>query len=76
MTEILVLLVLVGVVGVGLWLALVMLKRTLKWAVRIALAGVLLLVLLVGFVFWMIWWNSDDAPRKRGPTRPAATKPR
>ena len=75
MIEILVLLVFVGVVGVGLWLALAMLKRTLKWAIRLALAGGLLLVLLVGVAYWMSWWNSDAAPRKKG-NRPAATKPR
>ena len=76
MIEILVLLVFVGVVGVGLWLALAMLKRTLKWAIRLALAGGMLLVLLVGVAYWMSWWNSDDAPRKRGQARPAAAKPR
>jgi hypothetical protein len=74
MIEILVLLALVAVVGVGLWLSLVLLKRTLKWMVRGIIAGGLVLALIVGFIVWTFWWSSDDAPRKRA-NRPAATKP-
>ena len=75
MIEILVLLTLIAVVGVGLWLALFILRRTLKWVVRGIIAGGLVLALIIGFVVWTTWWNSDDAPRKRAKP-PAATKPK
>lgn len=76
MTEILVLLALLGAVGVGLWLTLVVLRRTVKWLIRIALATLLLLSLMVGLGFWFFWWNSSDAPRKKTNNRPTSTRPR
>lgn len=76
MTEILVLLALLGAVGVGLWLTLVVLRRTVKWMIRIALATALLLSLLVGLAFWFFWWNSPAAPRKKTNNRPTNTRTR
>ena len=76
MMEILVLLALLGAAGVGLWLLLVVLRRTIKWLVRIALATVLLLALFVGLGYWFFWWNSPNAPRKKTINRPTNTRTR
>lgn len=46
-------------------------KRAVKWAVRLALLGILALLLLAGGVAY--WWHSpgDDAAPKRQPQRNA-----
>ena len=73
--EITVLIILVSVCLIGLWLTLVVLRRTLKWVVRAALAGGLAAALLVGLAAWFFWWKGEATPRNNN-NRPANTRPR
>ncbi len=58
--------VLVVVLLVVAGVAYFVMKRALKWAVRLALLGVLALLLLAGGVAW--WWYSPaDAPSRPQP---------
>jgi hypothetical protein len=62
--------IIVGVVVVvfAVWLILVMARRVLRLAVRLALAGVVVLALVLGAVAW--WWygmGSSFSPRENRP---------
>jgi NhaP-type Na+/H+ and K+/H+ antiporter len=58
----------------GVWVFLFLAKRAVRWAVRLALLGIVVLALLVGGLAW--WWyygsGSPGAPVKE--TRPAPTR--
>ncbi len=67
--DILITLVLLAIAGAGLWVAFGLLKRTVKMALRLAIAGAVILLVLAGFA----WWNfsGGGAPK----SKPAATRP-
>ena len=68
--DILFILVLLAVAGAGLWVAFGLLKRTVKMALRLAIAGAVILLVLAAFG----WWNfggGSKAPK----SKPAATRP-
>ncbi|OLE53384.1 MAG: hypothetical protein AUG51_13185 [Acidobacteria bacterium 13_1_20CM_3_53_8] len=58
--------VIIGIAAVSLFF--VIARRILRWAVRLTLAGMLILVLLIGGV--VAWWYSSDSskPRETHPT--------
>jgi uncharacterized membrane protein len=62
--------IVIGAVCVFLFIA----KRAVRWAIRLALLGIVVLALLAGGLAW--WWyygsGSANAPVKE--TRPAATR--
>ncbi|HMF58157.1 MAG TPA: hypothetical protein VK619_17570 [Pyrinomonadaceae bacterium] len=60
--------IIIGVVAVSLFF--VIARRILRWAIRLTLAGMLVLVLLIGGV--VAWWYSSDSSQRRE-TRPVAT---
>ena len=47
-------------------------RRVMRFAIRVALVGILALLLLVGVIVWMFW--QTDSPPPRGEKRMPATK--
>ncbi|HEV7858793.1 MAG TPA: hypothetical protein VGO91_09215 [Pyrinomonadaceae bacterium] len=58
----------------AVWVFLFMARRAVRWAIRLALLGIVVVALLVGGLAW--WWyygsGSPNAPVRE--TRPAATR--
>lgn len=57
----------------ALWVFLFLARRAMRWAVRLALLGIVLLALLVGSIAW--WWygaSNTGTPQRE---RPATTAP-
>jgi hypothetical protein len=69
--------IIIGIIFVlgGGWVFLFMAKRAVRWAIRLALLGIVVLALVVGGLAW--WWyygsGSQSAPAVKE-TRPAATR--
>jgi multisubunit Na+/H+ antiporter MnhC subunit len=59
-----------GVLSIGVLFLLA--RRALRFIVRLALVGVLILFLLIGGVTWW-WYGSDDSSTQKGNSRPAKT---
>jgi hypothetical protein len=63
----------VALIG-ALWVFLFIARRAMRWAVRLALLGIVVLALLVGGLAW--WWyygaGESNAPVRE--SRPAATR--
>jgi heme/copper-type cytochrome/quinol oxidase subunit 4 len=62
--------ILVGAVSVFLFMA----KRAVRWAIRLALLGIVVLALLVGGLAWWWYYGSGSASAPLKETRPAATR--
>jgi protein-S-isoprenylcysteine O-methyltransferase Ste14 len=58
----------------ALWVFLFLARRAMRWAVRLALLGIVLLALLVGGIAW--WWYgaSETATPQRERTAPATRR--
>ena len=59
-----------GVLSIGVLFLLV--RRALRFVVRLALLGVLILFLLTGGLAW--WWYGGDSSRQKGNSRQANTQ--
>ncbi|HEX8097939.1 MAG TPA: hypothetical protein VF507_07880, partial [Pyrinomonadaceae bacterium] len=57
-----------------LWLFLFVARRALRMAVRLTLAGIVILALVVGAVVW--WWYGTSTQGPPAQNRPAATQKR
>ena len=60
-----------GVLSIGVLFLLA--RRALRFVVRLALLGVLILFLLTGGLAWW-WYGSDDSPTQKSNSRPAKTQ--
>jgi len=60
-----------GVLSIGVLFLLV--RRALRFVVRLALLGVLILFLLTGGLAWW-WYGSDGSSKQKGNNRPANTQ--
>jgi hypothetical protein len=69
--DILITLVLLAIAAAGLWIAFGLLKRTVKMAIRMAIAGAVILLVLLGFVWWNFGGGSRAPQSKPATTRPA-----
>jgi hypothetical protein len=67
--DILITLILLAIAAGGLWVAFGLLKRTVKMAIRLAIAGAVILLVLAGFV----WWNFSGGSKPQN--KPAANRP-
>ena len=60
-----------GVLSIGVLFLLA--RRALRFVVRLALLGVLILFLLTGGLAWW-WYGSEDSSKQKGNSRPANTQ--
>lgn len=49
-------------------------RRMLRLAIKLALAGLLVLILIAGGIFW--WWSYSGNSSEQNPSRPAASPAR
>ena len=66
--------VIVIIIGIAaLFVLLVVARRVLRFAIRLALAGVLILIFIFGGVAW--WWLGPDHSANRNTQRPGNVRP-
>jgi heme/copper-type cytochrome/quinol oxidase subunit 4 len=68
--------VIIGIVVVllALWVFLFMARRAMRWAIRLALLGIVVLAMLVGALAWWLYYGSSQSLVPAKETRPAATR--
>jgi heme/copper-type cytochrome/quinol oxidase subunit 4 len=58
----------------AVWVFLFMARRAVRWAIRLALLGIVVLALLVGGLAWWWYYGSGSASAPVKETRPGATR--